>query len=324
MKKPELFGTPPPIFLAPMAGFTDLTFRTLCYEFACDLAYTEMISAKGLHYNNDKTAALLATSESEVRLAVQLFGSDPAIMADIALRLCDFLGEKLVLIDLNMGCPAPKITGNGDGSALMRDLPLAARVLSAVCSACPAPVTVKFRKGWDDASVNALEFARMAEDSGVSAMTIHGRTRAQQYGGRADWDCIAAVKQAVRVPVVGNGDVRDVKSAKALLAHTGCDGIMIGRGALGNPFLFAQIRAALRGEEALLPTEEERIALALRHARMLTAAKGAHGIVELRKHIPFYLHGMTDAARLRAKSNAVKSVEELEEVLTAGCGVHIM
>ena len=298
-----------------MAGFSDLTFRALCYEFGCDLAYTEMISAKGLHYQSDKTGHLLATDETEKQLAVQLFGSDPSIMAKAAAQVCVLLGPKLTLIDVNMGCPAPKITGNGDGASLMRDLPLAASVLSAVVETCPVPVTVKFRKGWDDASVNAVEFARMAQDCGVAALTIHGRTRMQQYGGRADWDCIAAVKQAVSVPVIGNGDVRDTISAKAMLAHTDCDGVMIGRGALGRPFVFAEIAATLRGEDYVPPSPNERIRLALRHARQLVQAKGPHAIIELRKHIPFYLHGLPGAARLRAGANAARCVEELEEIL---------
>jgi len=302
--------------MAPMAGYTDLTFRAFCYAYGCDLAYTEMISAKGLYYQSDKTAGLLATDERENRLAVQLFGSDPAIMAEIAARVCRLLEPKLTLIDINMGCPAPKITGNGDGCALMRDLPLAGRVLSAVAHASSVPVTVKFRKGWDAASANAVAFARLAQDSGVAGMTVHGRTREQQYGGRADWDCIAAVKQAVSVPIIGNGDVRDAASARAMLAHTGCDGIMIGRGALGRPFVFQEIRAALSDEPYTPPTREDRMALALRHARLLVAAKGPHGIIELRKHIPFYLHGLPDAARLRRATNAVKSVEELARILT--------
>ena len=246
----ELIGRPvngAPVLLAPMAGVTDLPFRAICANMGADFTYTEMVSAKGLFYGGKNSHALLVTAIEERPCGVQLFGSEPEVMADMAGMLCEQYAGEITLIDINMGCPARKITSNREGSALMLDMPLASRIISAVAKASALPVTVKFRKGFDAAHVNAPEFARMAEDAGASAVTVHGRTREQMYSGKADWDIIASVKQAVKIPVVGNGDVFSGAAALALLKHTGCDGIMVARGAQGNPFLFEEIKAALHG-----------------------------------------------------------------------------
>ena len=304
----------PAVCLAPMAGFTDRAFRLLCRERGADLLTSEMISAKGLLYGSDQTRALYFTQDGDEPFSVQLFGSEPEIVAE-AVRIVERdLREKLLSVDLNMGCPAPKIAGNGDGCALMLDLPLAARVIESAVKAAHVPVSVKFRKGWDERHGNAVEFARVCEESGAAFVTIHGRTRAQMYAGRADRACMAAVKRAVSIPVIANGDVRDGQSALETLRETGCDGVMIGRGALGNPFVFEEIRCALEGRAFVPPTWEERRETALRHVRMELAEKGNHAIVEMRKHLAFYLRGRADAAKLRVRINACKTLEELEQI----------
>ena len=237
-----------PVLLAPMAGVTDLAFREICRAMGADFSYTEMVSAKGLYYGSERTASLLAASPLERPYGVQLFGAEPEIVAGMAKRLADEAHPGLALIDLNMGCPARKITGNGEGSALMLDLPRAARIIESAAKSSSLPITVKFRKGFDAAHINAVAFARMAEESGAAMLTVHGRTREQMYSGKADWDIIAAVKTAVSIPVIGNGDVFSGQDALALRAHTGCDGIMVARGAEGNPFIFREIHAALAGK----------------------------------------------------------------------------
>ncbi len=305
-----------PVLLAPMAGVTDLAFREICRAMGADFSYTEMVSAKGLYYGSDRTASLLAASPSERPYGVQLFGAEPEIVAAMAKRLCAEAHDGLALIDLNMGCPARKITGNGEGSALMRDLPRAARIIEATVKASSLPVTVKFRKGYDAAHVNAVAFARMAEESGAAMVTVHGRTREQMYSGKADWDVIAEVKQAVSIPVIGNGDVFSGADALALRAHTGCDGVMVARGAEGNPFLFAEIKAALAGKAYAPPTGPERIEAALSHARRLVECRGERAVIEMRKHVAWYLSGMRGASALRARVNAVGSLAELEAMLT--------
>ena len=314
MMKSILPAGRPALCLAPMAGFSDRTFRLLCREQGADLVFSEMISAKGLLYGSDKTRSLYHAEPKDAPFSVQLFGSAPETLARAVAIVEDDLGEQLLSIDLNMGCPAPKIAGNGDGSALMLDPVLAGRVIEATAKAAHVPVSVKFRKGWDEAHENAEEFARVCQESGAAFVTIHGRTRKQMYAGLADRACMAAVKRAVRIPVFANGDVHDAASALSLIAETGCDGIMIGRGALGNPFLFGEIRAALEGEPYTPPTWEERRETALRHTRMTMAEKGDHAIIELRKHLAFYLRGYRDAAKLRTRINTCKTLEELEEI----------
>ena len=304
-----------------MAGVTDMPFRVICKEMGCDLTYTEMVSAKGLHYGGSsrRSGSLLAMGEGETPCAVQLFGSDPDIMAEQAGFICDSLQGKLALIDINMGCPAPKITGNGEGSALMLRMDTAERVIRAVVRASSAPVTVKFRKGWDEDHVNALEFARMAEGSGARAIALHGRTRAQMYAGRADWDIIARVVEALSIPVIGNGDVFCAGDALRLFEHTGCAAVMVARGAQGNPWIFSQIAALRRGEVLPPPTARERMDVALRHARELVALKGERAVVEMRKHIAWYCKGMPGAAALRVRVNGACSLAELEDILAGAC-----
>lgn len=311
----ELFpASRPVVCLAPMAGFSDRTFRLLCRERGADLVVSEMISAKGLLFMSEKTRALYLPGEGDAPYAVQLFGSEPETLAKAVAIVERDLGEQLLSIDLNMGCPAPKIAGNGDGSALMRDPALAGRIVRAVADAAHVPVSVKFRKGWDAAHENAEAFARVCEANGASYLTIHGRTREQMYSGVADRACMARVKQAVRIPVIANGDVHSAASALDTLRETGCDGVMLGRGALGNPFVFEEIVCALEGRPYTPPTWEERRETAMRHARMALAEKGDHAIVELRKHLAFYLRGIHDAAKLRTRINSCKTLEELEQI----------
>jgi len=297
-----------------MAGFTDRTFRLLCRERGADFVVSEMISAKGLCFMSEKTRALYLPQEGDAPYTVQLFGSEPETMAKAVSIVERDLGEQLLSIDLNMGCPAPKIAGNGDGSALMRDPALAGRIVRAVADAAHVSVSVKFRKGWDAAHGNAVGVAGICEENGASFLTIHGRTREQMYSGIADRACMARVKQAVRIPVIANGDVHSAASALDTLRETGCDGVMLGRGALGNPFVFEEIVCALEGRPYTPPTWEERRETAMRHARMALAEKGDHAIVELRKHLAFYLRGIHDAAKLRTRINSCKTLEELEQI----------
>lgn len=306
---------PFPVMLAPMAGVTDLPFRVLCKRMGADMTCTEMVSAKGLHYGNARTKGLLETAEEERPCAVQIFGNDPAVMAETAKRIEQDHHPELTLIDINMGCPAPKITNNGEGSALMRDLPLASRVIEHVSKSVSLPVTVKFRKGWDDAHCNAVEFARMAEESGAAAVTVHGRTRAQGYSGRADWGIVGEVKAALLIPVFGNGDIYSAADALHMRAYTGCDGVLIARGAQGNPFIFREIKAALRGEHLEKAGAKERVDMALMHARMQQTYKGEHGIVEMRKHIGWYVRGFHNAAQIRAVINRCVTLSEMEGIL---------
>ncbi|HWR22034.1 MAG TPA: tRNA dihydrouridine synthase DusB [Feifaniaceae bacterium] len=304
-----------PVALAPMAGVTDLPFRILCRELGCDLTFTEMVSAKGLFYGNENTKELLQTAPAEEPCGFQIFGSEPAIMADVARRLEEEYAGKVGLIDINMGCPAHKIVGNGEGSALMRDMPRAAKIIAAVSNAVKLPVTVKFRKGWDEANVNAVEFAKAAEGSGASALSVHGRTRAQGYSGKADWGIIGKVKAAVNIPVLGNGDVYSAEDMLDMRQETGCDGVLIARGAMGNPWIFKECKAVLAGKRAAPPTLDERISLAIRHAGMQQEYHGEHGVIEMRKHIAWYLHGLPHAAQLRVRVNACRTREELEDML---------
>jgi len=304
----------PAVCLAPMAGFSDRTFRLLCRERGADLVTSEMISAKGLLYMSKKTRALYLPEEGDAPYAVQLFGNEPETLANAVAVVERDLGGQLLAIDLNMGCPAPKIAGNGDGSALMRDPVLAGQIVRATVDAAHVPVSVKFRKGWDAAHENAVEFARVCEANGASYLTIHGRTREQMYSGIADRACMAQVKQAVKIPVIANGDVHSAQTALDTLKETGCDGVMIGRGALGNPFVFEEIVCALTGKSYTPPTWDERRETAMRHARMALNEKGEHAIIELRKHLAFYLRGMHDAAKLRTRINSCKTLEELEQI----------
>ena len=300
--------------LAPMAGVSDEAFRALCREQGADLAYTEMVSAKGLSFANEKTRRLLALAPGEDQVAVQLFGHEPDVMAREAGWIEDEMGEALAYLDVNMGCPARKIVSKGDGSALMKEPELAASIVRAVASAVEHPVTVKFRRGWALGDETAPAFARRMEDAGAAAVAVHGRFAEQYYQGRADWGAVARVKEAVGVPVVGNGDVRCGADAAALVARTGCDAVMIARGAEGSPWVFAQAKAALAGRpEPPAPDIRERLAMARRHARLLAAREGKN-IVRMRKHAMWYLAGLPGAAAARGRINACVSVEDFEQV----------
>lgn len=302
------------LLLAPMAGVSDEAFRTLCREQGADLTYTEMVSAKGLSYANEKTRHLLNLAQGEDQVAVQLFGHEPEVMADQARWVEQEMGEALAYLDINMGCPARKIVSKGDGSALMKTPELAADIVRAVSSAVEHPVTVKFRRGWAEGDETCVEFARRMEDAGAAAVAVHGRFALQLYRGCADWDAIARVKEAVSIPVGGNGDVKCGADAVALVERTGCDAVMIARAAEGNPWVFAQCKAALAGvPEPPRPSVEERIALARRHARLLAQREGRN-IVRMRKHAMWYMAGLPGAAAARAKINACVSVEDFDRV----------
>jgi nifR3 family TIM-barrel protein len=303
------------VFLAPMAGVTDKAFRIICRQMNCGLVYTEMVSSKGLYYGSKKTEILMDIDDREAPAVVQIFGSEPEIMGNMAEVLSD--NKKVAFIDINMGCPAPKIVKNCEGSSLMKNPELAGRIVQMVVSKSKKPVTVKIRKGWDDTSVNAVEFAKMLEASGVSAVAVHGRTRAQMYEGKADWDIIRQVKENLLVPVIGNGDVTSPETAKALFDETGCDGIMIGRGSLGNPWIFKRVTHYLQTGEILPdPTKEEVIKTALLHLEMMNEYKGQRGIIEMRKHLSWYIKGMKGAALIRDSINRMNDKSEIEELLT--------
>ncbi|MCK9218200.1 MAG: tRNA dihydrouridine synthase DusB, partial [Firmicutes bacterium] len=279
------------IFLAPMAGISDMAFRLICKEFGCGLVYTEMISAKGLHYKNDNTYKLMQIHQDEKPIAMQIFGNSPEIMAESAVQMKEAGAD---IIDINMGCPTPKIVNNGDGCALMKDVDLAGKIIESVVKAVTIPVTIKIRKGWDDESINAVDLAQIAEEKGAKAVTIHGRTRQQFYSGKADWDIIKKVKNAINIPVIGNGDIFVPETAKKIFKDTNCDGIMVGRGAHGNPWIFKRISTYLStGEMLPKPIIEERINMVIRHMNKMIELKGEYnGIKEMRKHIIWYLKGL--------------------------------
>ncbi len=303
-----------PVVAAPMAGISDRPSRLIAREYGCGLVYTEMISAKALTYKNQKTY-LLMNMEGEVQpVNMQIFGSEPDVMAEGA-RIMQEHGAQI--IDINMGCPVPKVVNNGEGSSLMRNPELAAEIVETMVKAVDVPITVKFRKGWDDASVNAVEFAKRMEAAGVSAMAVHGRTRMQYYSGKADWEIIRQVKEAVQVPVIGNGDLFEPEDGKAMMEQTGCDGFMIARGAEGNPWIFREIAAYL-DEGIILPRPDraEMKNVILKHANMQLECKGEYtGIREMRKHISWYTKGMPNSARLRNEINSIENFSELKALV---------
>ena len=302
--------------LGPMAGVTDLPFRLLCREQGAGLLCMEMISAKAIYYNNRNTESLLEIHPDEQPVSLQLFGSDPKIMSEMAKRIEE---RPFAILDVNMGCPVPKVVKNGEGSARMKEPKLVYEIVSALVKAIEKPVTVKIRKGFDDEHVNAVEIAKIIEEAGASAVAVHGRTREQYYSGKADWDIIRQVKEATSIPVIGNGDVTSPQKAEELVRQTGCDGIMIARGAEGNPWIFSEMIAY--EETGVVPPRPDKDAvreMMLRHARLQLQYKGEYcGIREMRKHVAWYTKGLKGAARLREKVNEVESLEELENLLTS-------
>ena len=305
-----------PWILAPMAGYTDAVMRTLCEEQGAALTYTEMVSAKGLYYGGSKTGDITYIPEGAGPAAIQIFGSEPDIMAFAAREL---ESHPNAILDINMGCPVPKVVRNGDGSALMKDPGLVHDIVKAVTTATKKPVTVKMRKGFDE--VNAVEVALAAQEGGASAVCVHGRMRGQYYSGYADRAIIKDVKDALKIPVIASGDVTDAASGMSMLKETGCDLVMIGRGALGNPWIFRELDAAFRGEEIPpRPSDEERVAMMIRHLEMLCGLKGENtGVREFRKFIIRYTRGMRGAASMRRKANDAASLEEMKEVIKIGC-----
>lgn len=317
MIKPLKIGSatlPNNLILAPMAGVTDLPFRLLCKEQGAGLLCMEMVSAKAILYKNRNTESLLEIDPRENPVSLQLFGSDPEIISTIAHQIEE---RPFDILDLNMGCPVPKIVNNGEGSALMKNPKLAGEIIRETVKAIDKPVTVKIRKGFDDEHINAVEMAKIAEDAGAAAVAVHGRTREQFYSGKADWDIIRQVKEAVSIPVIGNGDLLTAEDVIAMEAQTGCDGFMIARGAQGNPWIFRQILHYFEtGEHLAKPTLEEVTQMILRHARMMLEFKGEYiGIREIRKHAAWYTAGYPNSARLRVAINNVESFEALEELL---------
>lgn len=303
-----------PYILAPMAGVTDLPFRLLCREQGAGLLCMEMVSAKAIQYNNKNTKALLEIHPDERPVSLQLFGSEPDTISEIAKRIEEL---PFAILDINMGCPVPKIVRNGEGSALMKNPKLVHEIVSKTVKAIEKPVTVKIRKGFDDSCINAVEIAKIIEDAGAKAVAVHGRTREQYYSGKADWDIIRQVKETVSIPVIGNGDVVSGQSATAMMEQTGCDGVMIGRGAQGNPWIFAELLEYEKtGKMPERPNLEEMKEMMLRHARLQIEHKGEYlGIREMRKHVSWYTTGLPNSAKLRGEINAVESYEDLEVLL---------
>ena len=300
--------------LGPMAGVTDLPFRLLCKEQGAGLIYTEMVSAKGIYYNNKNTESLLCVEEKERPVALQLFGEDPYIMSEMAKRIEE---RNFDILDINMGCPVPKVVNNGEGSALLKNPKRVGEIVEAISKAIQKPVTVKIRKGFSAEEANAPEIAKIAQESGAAAVAVHGRTREQYYSGKADWDIIRQVKEAVHIPVIGNGDVFTPQDAKRMMEETSCDGIMIARGAQGNPWIFKQVEHYLNtGELLAKPSIEEVVQMMLRHANAQLAFKGEYiGMREMRKHVAWYTVGYPHSAKLRGDINTVESVAELEDLM---------
>jgi tRNA-dihydrouridine synthase B len=309
------------IILAPMAGITDLTFRTICKEFGVGLVTTEMVSAKGLYYKDKKTEDLMKTNEHDRPVALQIFGNDPAIMAYVVENIINDMNN-IDIIDINMGCPAPKIVKNGDGSALMKNPSLAGEIVKRVKAVSKKPLTVKFRSGWDSNSINAVEFAKIIEANGADAITVHGRHREQFYSGKADYNIIKSVKESVKIPVIGNGDVFSVEDARRLVETTNCDGIMVARGVLGNPWLLQNLVNAFNNDdknapfEIIEPTPIQRVDMLKKHIKLLSKELPEKlTVLEMRKHASWYIKGLKNSAEIRCRINTIDSLELLCEVL---------
>ena len=301
--------------LAPMAGVADRAFRELCTQFGASYVVSEMVSSKGLQYHDKKTGSLMTLSDTERPAGIQLFGDDPAVMAQAAKLAMQYAPDA---IDINMGCPAPKVSCNGSGSALMKNPRLCGEIVAAVKSTVPVPVTAKIRKGWDDSTVNAVEVAGLCEEAGADAITVHGRTRAQMYAPPVDWDIIRQVKQAVKIPVIGNGDVVSAQAAALMLEQTGCDLVMVGRAALGNPWIFAQINAYLTDSCRILPPAgiHERMLVMMKQIKKMCDYKGEHRAMnEARKHVGWYLKGLKNAAEFRRRAGYLETWEQLEDLV---------
>lgn len=302
------------VILAPMAGVTDLPFRLLCKEKGVDLIYTEMVSAKGIYYNSKNTEALMEIREEERPAALQLFGSEPDIISSMAARIEE---RNFDILDLNMGCPVPKVVNNGEGSALLKNIPLAEKIISSTVKAVRKPVTVKFRKGFHDGEEQAVDLAKAAEAAGAAAVAVHGRTREQYYSGTADWDIIRRVKDSVSIPVIGNGDVFSGEDAERMFLQTGCDAVMVGRGAKGNPWIFSQIKHYFEtGETLPKPDLRELLAMILRHAKMQTEWKGElYGMRQMRSHFAWYTSGYPNSAAMRRRVNEIEKIGDLERII---------
>lgn len=296
------------VFLAPMAGITDVPYRSICKEFGVGLTYSEMISAKGMYYNDEKTRLLMKKAKKETPFAVQIFGSDADIMAKVA----EEISGSADIIDINMGCPAPKVVKNGDGSKLMQSPELIDEITRKVVEKAKVPVTIKIRKGWDKEHVNAVQIARIAEKNGISAITVHGRTREEFYSGKADWNIIKEVKDSVSIPVIGNGDIISIESANEIFEKTNCDAIMIGRASLGNPWIFEEIISGQKENK----TCEDVKKMIEKHLEMLIKEKGEYtAIREIRKHIAWYIKGFANAAEIRKRVNEIDGLEELKSMI---------
>ena len=303
------------VFLAPMAGVTDISFRGLCKEQGCGLVYTEMVSAKALYYGSENTKQLLRISDEEMPVAAQIFGNDPEIMAKVVEEHFN-KRDDICIIDINMGCPAPKIVKNGEGSALMKDPKLAGQIVKKIKEVSSKPVTVKFRKGFDEDNINAVQFALALEEAGADAIAIHGRTRKQMYEGKADWNIIKEVKDSVKIPVIGNGDVFTPEDALKMKNLTNCDGIMIARGSMGNPWLFKQIQRILQGEELKVITPEEKIDMCIRHYELAIKYDGDYkAIREMRKHASWYIKGLPRCTEVRNVMNTLDNSDDVMKLL---------
>lgn len=303
------------IVLAPMAGITDLSFRLICKEMGAGLVVTEMVSAKGMYYGDKNTEQLSQIDPRERPVAIQIFGSDPLILANIVENNLN-KREDIDIIDINMGCPAPKIVKNNDGCALMKDPKLVREILKSVVRVSNKPITVKFRKGWDDNNINGIDIAKIAEEEGVSAITVHGRTRDMFYSGEADWDFIKKVKESVSIPVIGNGDIFEPEDGINMLKYTKCDGIAIGRGSMGNPWIFRRTLNLINGNEDVCPTIDEKIDFSIKHLKMTCKHKGENvGVKEMRKHLAWYLKGMKESNEIKNMINKMDDKEEIIKLL---------